>query len=182
MIDLRKKSLPDAITVDGKDFLLKTDFREWLKFSELIKQKRPLSEYFFLFKDEVPRCDFFELLCEFYLNENSTPQSDNNDDERVLDYIEDGEYIVASFIQAYGIDLTSIEYMHWHLFKALVIGLPAETMMSKIIGFRSWEKTKKSMDDISRDLKRKWALPDKEKIERDKQTLEEINNYFFGAR
>ena len=51
MIDLRNKSLPDTITVNGKDFLIKTDFRLWLKFSTMIEEERPLSDYLFLLAD-----------------------------------------------------------------------------------------------------------------------------------
>ena len=39
MIDLRKRNLPNTICVNGGFFSIKTDFREWLKFGELIKNK-----------------------------------------------------------------------------------------------------------------------------------------------
>lgn len=37
MIDLRIKGLPNSIEVGGKSYLLNTDFREWLKFGEMLK-------------------------------------------------------------------------------------------------------------------------------------------------
>ena len=112
MIDLRNKSLPDTITVNGKDFLIKTDFRLWLKFSTMIEEERPLSDYLFLLEDvegNIPLENFFPQLIQFYTNPNSTPKNINSTStDRIVDYIEDGEYIVASFMQDYGIDLTEV--------------------------------------------------------------------------
>ena len=38
MLDITKKSLPDTIKVRGEDFLIKTDFRTWIRFSMEFKQ------------------------------------------------------------------------------------------------------------------------------------------------
>ena len=53
---------------------------------------------------------------------------DSNDTTPIIDYVEDGEYIVGSFMQAYGIDLTICD-MHWHMFKALLLSLPENSKM-----------------------------------------------------
>ena len=122
MIDLRKKSLPNCIECNGRLFSIKTDFREWLEFGELIKSKDlKAKQILYLFKNEIPSENPFQALLDFYVNPNITPRKQENDDGRiVLDYIEDGEYLVGSFWNAYGIDLTTIEELHWHTFQALL--------------------------------------------------------------
>lgn len=180
MIDLREKALPNTITVDGEAYLIETDFRTWIKVGEMMYTSRPLSEYLFLFKEEVPIGDFSEELLEFYLNPNVTPRKNSgssNSDERIFDYILDGEYIVGSFYSQYGIDLTSIEYMHWHLFKALFESLEEKTKIGQIIDYRSWTRSKKKYETIREELKRIWRLP-KRKKQLSQKDIDEINAYF----
>lgn len=185
MIDLRNKGLPNTIEVGGSLFLIKTDFRLWLKFGEMIgdkENKLTLDDFAFLFVNEMPLIPFLSQLIEFYTNINLLPKkSGSNNAEEVVDYIIDGEYIVASFMQAYHIDLTTCD-MHWHLFKALFLGLPESTIMKDIIGYRSWTKTKKSEDTIRTELKRAWSLPkDKQVQQKEQELLDEINNEFYNS-
>lgn len=75
-----------------------------------------------------------------------------------LDPILDGSYIYASFLQAYGIDLLQTD-MHWHVFCALLVSLPQETMISRIRSYRSWQKSDRKHEDAMLELRRLWALP-----------------------
>ncbi len=55
-----------------------------------------------------------------------------------FDYQCDAGYIVAAFQQAYGIDLTR-ERVHWFRFRALFAALPEETLMAKIMSWRTMD-------------------------------------------
>jgi hypothetical protein len=180
MIDLRHTSLPDTIKVDGEDFLIETDFREWLKFSELIKENRSLSDYIFLLKEHIPTSNFFDALVEFYSNPNSTPRSvGSGSTEELVDYIQDGEYIVASFMQDYGIDLTSCK-MHWHLFKALFVGLSDKTKIKQIMSMRAYRKSNKSYEAQCIENKKIWKL-NQSQVKADKELMADINALFYGS-
>lgn len=174
MIDLRNESLPDTIEVDGRDFLIKTDFRTWLKVGEMLKEKHLLVEYNFIFVDEVPKMDYQQELIDFLLNPNSTPNYSGGDSERIFDYIEDGEFIVGSFYSQYGIDLTR-ENIHWHLFKALFICLEENTKMGQIMGFRGYKKSNKKYETSMMEQKNAWRLP---RTKRTQEDMEEINKVF----
>ena len=179
MIKLNKP-LPNTITVGGREFLIKTDFRYWLLFYELIKQDEvQLNDLYFLFENDVPSGDFSQELIEFFTNPNSTPKDNGKSEENVIDYLEDGEYIYSSFMYAYNIDLLE-KNLHWHQFKALVIGLPNNTIMGQIMGFRGYKKDTRSFEKTQEELKRIWALP-KIKSKQEKETMEEINKLFYGA-
>ncbi|KSU12951.1 hypothetical protein LMG8526HA_00177 [Lactococcus lactis] len=84
----------------------------------------------------------------------------------------DAEYIYASFVQAYGIDL--IEYqgkLHWFKFKALLGGLPEETKFRQVLAIRTWEKPSSEKNAHEKEMKKLqeiYALPeDKEESEVD---------------
>ena len=64
---------------------------------------------------------------------DSTPAS-----PPAFDYQCDAGYIVAAFQQAYGIDLTR-ERVHWFRFRALFAALPEETLMAKIMSWRTMD-------------------------------------------
>lgn len=192
MIDLRTKGLPNSINVGGKSYLLYTDFREWLKFGEMLKDDSIFKDFnyidlFFVIKGDVLAIEaiayqkeFLEALINFYNNKNSTPiESTDTSNDIIYDYIQDGEYIVSSFMSQYHIDLTSCD-MHWHMFKALFIGLNDSTIMSQIMGFRSYKKDTKSYEKQCQKLKNMWSLPKKEN-KNTNDILKEIREEFYNT-
>lgn len=198
MIDLRKRGLPDAIEVDGESFFIKTNFRDWLKFGEIIDSVQfktwmesdfvedtglSFKDFFFLFDGNIPGSNFIPQLIMFYMNPNETPKDSGSRKNYVqsFDYICDGEYIVGSFMQAYHIDLTEIEYMHWHMFKALFTCLPENTMIKNIMSMRTWDERdeKRKHEEQRRKLREAWELPKNSVV--DVEILEEINQEFYNA-
>ena len=186
MIDLRKKGLPNAIMVNGNSFLINTDFRKWIKVGKMLEEKCTILE---LAEEVIQSISLAELLenseeilsklLEFYTNPNATPRGDSNDTTPIIDYVEDGEYIVGSFMSAYGIDLTTVD-MHWHLFKALFLSLPDNSKIKQIMSMRAYKKSNESYDQTSSKLKEAWRLPDMTDEELD-ELNEEINSLFYNA-
>ena len=187
MIDLRDRELPNQIEIGGSFFHIKTDFRIWIEFGDMIRKEETLMQMDIskIFEDEIPSEEYiveiFEKLQEFFINKNPTPNSSGGgSDERLFDYILDGEYIVGSFMQAYGIDLTSVNYMHWHLFKALFVSLPDNTKMSQIMSMRGYRKSKDDYDTSANKSKQAWKLPSITELEK-KEILDEIDEIFYNS-
>ena len=186
MIDLRKKGLPNAIMVNGNSFLIDTDFRKWIKVSKMLEEKCTIIE---LADEVIQSISLTELLenseeilrnlLEFYTNPNATPRGDSNDTTPIIDYVEDGEYIVGSFMQSYGIDLTICD-MHWHMFKALLLSLPENSKMKQIMQMRSYKKSNVSYEKQQENLKKAWELHKKENNEIS-DIMSEINKEFYNS-
>ena len=89
-----------------------------------------------------------------------TGSSSDPQDEPVLDYRCDADYIVGAFQQAYGIDLTTAK-LHWFRFRALFAALPEDTFMAKIINWRTLDLAdyEGSMREHYAALKERFALP-----------------------
>lgn len=181
MIDLRNAKLPDCLEVDGEFFDINTDFRVWLRFGTMLEEDG--KAWYGIFSGDVPSGDeWARVAIEFYNDKNDTPKIDGSggSGDRAVDFILDGEYIAAAFQQAYGIDLTNPSTtMHWHRFMALFRGLPEDTMMSNIMGYRTWRKSKKKHDERMRELKRMWRLPDKS-AEAEKERVLKLFNEMYG--
>lgn len=170
MIDLRERELPDFIEYGDERYYLNTDFRVWIAFDHNLQHHRIADSR--VFKDRIPTDrGALEPLKKFYHSPNVTPRSSSSTD-RAVDFVWDGDYIVASFMQAYGIDLTTIEYMHWHVFKALLYGLPDNTIMAQIMAYRTYSQSNKKYDEAMRDQKRKWTLPTIDEIQEREKLLE----------
>lgn len=187
MIDLRIKGLPNTICVNGELFSIKTDFREWLKFEDILKRLSKgesvnKSEFLPYFDGKPPfySDSVVAELISFYTNPNITPiDIGSSSDRKLLDYIEDGEYIVASFLAEYGIDLTEVEYLHWWKFQALFRSLKDDSKIMQIMGYRAYKKSNKSMEENYQRQCDIWTLPNK--IEIDEEIKKGIMEEFYGT-
>ncbi|HAA6215541.1 TPA_asm: hypothetical protein GGA75_12395 [Listeria monocytogenes] len=99
---------------------------------------------------------------------NKMPSATNNDDaEEIASYslTQDADYIYASFLQDYNIDLLdSRGKMHWYKFRALLESLRDDTTIKTIIGIRqaelpSGKGTEKERNELSK-LKNRYKLKD----------------------
>lgn len=89
-------------------------------------------------------------------------REDNN--KKTIDLVKDAEHIYASFRQAYNINLFQQQgKLHWHEFQSLLNGLPADTIMQRIIQIRLWEPSKGESAEYKktmRDLQKAYRLED----------------------
>ncbi|MCU7380854.1 bacteriophage Gp15 family protein [Clostridiales Family XIII bacterium ASD5510] len=175
MISLKTKGLPNAIEVNGQLFFIKTDFRVWITFHERMRQymQGDTDGYKELFDGPAPWASeaVIKVLCAFYDTPCELPRTTKSGG-RVIDFDLDADRIFAAFLQAYGIDLTT-EDLHWHKFSALLAALPDDTLMCKVIGWRSYDGKEK---DILK-LKQAWALP-LTISEEEREAMEEFNSLF----
>lgn len=179
MIDLRLGALPDYLEVDGERFPIETDFRVWIAVNDFIMTERavPLG----IFTDKVPEGDWFEPLKEFLTCPPVTPRATNEvSAQDPFDFVRDGDYIVGSYQQAYGIDLTDPSLqMHWHRFLALFRCLPSDTKMAQVQSYRMWRESdsKKKASTVYKEMQRAYTLPPK-KTREDGDIIEWQNKAF----
>ncbi|HEL2057765.1 TPA: hypothetical protein TY768_000933 [Streptococcus suis] len=63
----------------------------------------------------------------------------STESKKLIDFVKDAEFIFASFLQAYGINLLkSQNKLTWAEFRALLNALPEDTIMQRIIEIRDW--------------------------------------------
>ena len=177
--------LPDHVSAGGKFFLIHTDFRKWLGFSEFAKDKEIiLDDLNYLYVDEVPpkelQKEAFDGLLKFFNPQQDLPRATGKT-EKILDYTIDSQLIYAAFMEQYGIDLTETDEqghykeMHWHKFLALLSGLHS-TKLNEVMSWRCWEgDTKSEYGKQMAKLKAAWELPPDNQKEID-EALEAFNN------
>lgn len=85
-------------------------------------------------------------LCAFYMGMpyieaarmiNGAEKKEGPPQKKLFDFDFDAEAIKAGFMYAYGIDLVSIEYLHWQQFTALLGYLPEDTEYQQRVSYRN---------------------------------------------
>ncbi|EAH4048330.1 hypothetical protein D9C62_12175 [Listeria monocytogenes] len=107
------------------------------------------------------------LLYDIDGNKMSSATNNNDDAEEIASYslTQDADYIYASFLQDYNIDLLdSRGKMHWYKFRALLESLRDDTTIKTIIGIRqaelpSGKGTEKERNELIK-LKNRYKLKD----------------------
>lgn len=167
---------PSHVEVNGQEYSINADYRVFVRYellmqdssvSDVDKLTRSLNEFY---RGNVPEnieAAANELL-RFYTRGKEIKLPNENDavnhgDKMIYSYEHDGDMIYAAFRQCYGINLTSLEYMHWWEFKALFENLPSDCEFMRAVSYRSLKigsKLPPKEQNRLRKLKEFYALPD----------------------
>lgn len=151
--DLLTEDLPKSVRIHGKEYPIQCDFRIGIKLdgilrSELEDQEKIKRMLVLYFKDNIPpdipaaidKIIWFYRCGEVLDNEDEEKKKRRYIRRRSKDpacvLTQDAPYVYAAFMDQYGIDLTSVTFMHWWKFMALFESLGDETKMSKIMYYR----------------------------------------------
>lgn len=177
MLSLTKAGAPEAVKVDGAFFAIKTDFRHWIRFSQMLKEKPSLGDFDFLYLSEIPqdRAAGFNALLDFFIDKKELPKvQDESDGMRAYDYELDAGLIFSAFYELYGIDLTEAR-LHWHKFRALMDGLHG-TKFNEVIGYRLYNPNEKTdYKKAMMELKAMWELPE-ELTEEEQKAVDDFDS------
>jgi len=149
---------PETVEVGGKEYGIVTDFREWIKFTELLRNAEQLDarilqiilEWYVDDRPEDVVASITALqgfLCaEEIYQEGERPTGEEWEDDTEVEtgspaeafsFRQDAICIYSAFMEVYGIDIETIPYMHWWKFLVLFWGLPADTEIKERIHYRT---------------------------------------------
>ena len=126
---------PEYVKVNDRTYKIRTDFRIALRCNNIATDdsigdyERALAIIYLLFENGLDHREDYEKLLELatkYLSCGKEVTNSSND-EPDMDYNEDMDYIEASFMSDYHIDLAN-EKMHWWKFNKLMNGLSNSDM------------------------------------------------------
>lgn len=190
MLDLSRK-LTDKLVIDDKEYALDLSFDTVLKMFEMMRDEdipeyvkphfgiriltgetledftvEEMSEVFNeVFEEHISLSTVEDNHVEYDLagNPMKTTASNGKQEQAPYDIRFDGDYIYASFLQAYGIDLFDVQgKLHWKKFNALLSGLPEGTKFMEVIKIRKWKPQKGDSAEYKEEMRRlqkDYALP-----------------------
>ena len=173
-------TLPETITVEGKDYFADTDFRTFIILEKIISDSRlssseaVLSVIDLVLPDEKPPIDavasaIHEIMWLYSCGSPSTGKKKRRmngnvviKDNLIYDYEYDAPYIYGAFLSQYGVDLNDIDYLHWWKFIAMFKSLRSDCKICEIMSYRATDiskiKDREEKNRIAR-LKEIYALP-----------------------
>ena len=145
MTGLLTGALPDTVRVSGRTWPVRTDYRVWLELITVMngdlppgeKLARVLTLCYPAVPEDLPAA--VEALAWFFRCGAPAPGQEDAAGTSVplcFSPEEDAALLTASFQQAYGMDLTA-ERVHWWRFRALLEGLPEETVLCRVMSLRA---------------------------------------------
>lgn len=190
MLDLSRK-LTDKLVIDDKEYALNLSFDNILRLFEMWRDEdvpefvkphfgiriltgetledftvEEMSEVFNeVFEEHISLSTVEDNHVEYDLagNPMKTTASNSGQEKAPYDIRYDGDYIYASFLQAYGIDLFDVQgELHWKKFNALLSGLPEGTKFMEVVKIRKWKPQKGDSAEYKEEMRRlqkDYALP-----------------------
>ena len=142
------EEFPTKITIDDTEIPIVTDFREYVRLLDMLKDDSLsstekaycLSQYFL----EEPS-DFIkamDALTNFVLMNTDADSKENTNEntgtkKEVYSFEYDFPFIFSAFLSEYSIDIQTIKYMHWWKFRMLFDGLSEKTEIKQRMMYRS---------------------------------------------
>ncbi|WP_077616880.1 bacteriophage Gp15 family protein [Caenibacillus caldisaponilyticus] len=192
--------LEEEIEIEGNVYPLDLSFDNVLRFFDLMDDDtffdaEKIEIAFEMFIDTDKEFDFetkykvvktiVETFIASHNDSNADYSSDGGDSKQYYDLKQDAEYIYASFLQEYGIDLIEQQgKLRWEKFVALLVGLRDNTRFKEIVGIRAAELPRgKGMEEERkrlRKLKQIYALKKDQKTK--EAELDAMFNMLAGGK
>ena len=144
---------PCAVELHGVDQKIVTDFKDWLRFIDMLRcdglnQSEKAQMMMEMYLSEIPNWQWgmaHEPLLRFFRMEEDTVEPKLNSEyvdkelvqpKQLYDFVFDAKYIISGFWQDYKIDLTETD-MHWWKFRILLDGLSSGTEFKQRVMYRN---------------------------------------------
>lgn len=186
---------PEYAKIGNKKYKINTDFRIAIECQNIATNEsisdyeRALAIIYKLFGDEgINDFDNYEKLLEIamkYLGCGKEIEPSKNNEEPDMDFKKDMDYIEASFMSDYNIDLTNTT-MHWWKFYNLINGLSNSEMgnccvLNRVRNLRNYDtkeikdpKERKKIEQAKKQVALKKEHKKREFSDKEKQNMEEF--------
>lgn len=128
-------SLPDSVIVNGKNVRVNLDFRNVLKMMDILSDESLTIEAKQYLAGKCvcrhPRPGVVDAVKRLIMPEQPVEWH-----QRITDFEQDAEMIIAAFRQVYNIDLLK-DKLHWLEFSALLTNLPSGSKYTEVLNIRS---------------------------------------------
>jgi len=187
--------LEDEIEIGGEIYRLNLFFDVVLRFFDLMDDDaflnhEKISLAFDMFVETERDFDFeikfnaVKTIVKTFIKQEDEEKQTGGNDKQLYCLKQDAQYIYASFLQEYGIDLIDQQgALRWEKFKALLSGLRDNTRFKEIVGIRAAElpKGKGAEEERKRlrKLKQIYALKKDHKTK--EQELDSMFNMLAGG-
>lgn len=186
-------TLPNTVNIDGKVVPIKTDYRSWLKFIEIVQgynlenitvegyvemMDKVISTLFHQSQNIEITVSLFGVIMAFFTGfTDEKRKSESKSEKPTSDFRIDADEIYTSFVQDYGIRLAESQ-MHWYEFRTLFSNLSENTALGKLIRLRTMDEEDIPKEKLAefRQLQKEIQLPSFGSYVQDETVLAKLRN------
>lgn len=146
------RAMPEQVMINGESYDINSDYRVGVAIEIEYAEKTPdiMGLLSLFYKGKIPP-DIgaaVESLIWFYANHDAMTDKprDSGKSGRWYDFGQDADALLASFLGAYGIDLSTAK-LHWWAFRRLMMNLPPETPFMRRVRYRTADLNKLSKEE-----------------------------------
>lgn len=150
--------LPKSLNVNGKDYAIRSDFRDVLKVvcafddPELENEEKIYVCLFIIYEDfgSIPESDYeaaFEAALSF-IDHNS--KGDGKKTQRTMDWEQDENIMFPAINKVAGFEVRTAEYIHWWTFMGYFMEI-SDGVFSHVLGMRSKKARNKKLEKWERE-------------------------------
>lgn len=177
--------LMDGLPEDYEGYPLSADFRNMINVDAILHgpdtspTEKTIAALYQLYP-EIPTdiSKAVDGLVWFYSRGNPLSENSGNSANKTLkkafSFEQDANLIYAAFYATYNISLTTVDFLHWWEFMALFEGLPENTLIQRVMYWRTVDLAGLSKHERKHVLKMRQIFALKEP-ERQAMTIEELN-------
>jgi len=129
----------------------------------------------------------FEKLI-WFLNRGNMPSEDDASQakkaKKGYDFTQDASLIFSAFFAVYGIDLASVSFLHWWSFLAMFEGLPEDTLMKKVMYWRTCDTSKLSKEEKKHilEMRKHFAIKQPETKRKSIEQIQQDTHDYYNRR
>lgn len=189
------QALPETVEVGGRAVKVDTDFRVGVAIEQESTALEPdivsLLNAFYLENIPRPVEEAVKRMIEFYSYQDGGGEKNEESgkpSKRAYDFTQDADALLSSFLDSYGLDLSTAK-IHWWTFKRLLCNLPPDTPFMRRMYYRTADTKKMSKSERKHveKMRRLYALKAPERSgksaeELDRDYLEKVRRRYAEAQ
>lgn len=138
-------TLPTAVTLDGVEYAINSDYRDILNIFEAMAEAVELTDeeravlvlgLFYPEYEKIPPYLYTEALKECFLFINGGEQETPKKTPKLVDWAQDIPYIIAPINRVMGTEVRAVEYMHWYTFLSAYMEI-GDCLFAQIVRIRN---------------------------------------------
>lgn len=175
------QALPETVEVGGRAVKVDADFRVGVAIEQESTALEPdvvsLLNAFYLENIPQPVEEAVQKMIEFYSHQDGGGEKKEDSgklSKRAYDFTQDADALLSSFLDAYGLDLSTAK-IHWWTFKRLLCNLPSETPFMRRVYYRTADTKKMSKSERKHieKMRRLYALKAPERAGKSAEELDQ---------
>lgn len=137
--------LPTSVEIDGREYPLDTDFRTCLRIilafedPDLAQAEKVSVMLTLLYLEQPENTEKAAELAVNFLDGGGESEDENGEEgpkPRIYSFEKDAQYIFSAFRQTHGIDLETVDYLHWWKFLYLFMDLGEDAFFVRLVSLR----------------------------------------------